>query len=44
MFTRLNQHTQMNKIFAPEQFRFRIESNVETVRFTLTDNRTYITK
>jgi len=36
MFARLNQHIQMNKIFAPEQFRFRIENNVENVSFTLT--------
>ena len=37
MFNKLNQHTQLNKILAPEQFRFRIGTNVGNVSFTLAD-------
>jgi hypothetical protein len=37
MFKRLNQHLQLNKILAPEQFRFRKGTTIENAIFTLTD-------
>lgn len=36
-FDRLKQHLQSNKIFVPEQFRFRKGTNIENAIFTLTD-------
>jgi hypothetical protein len=36
-FNRLNQHLQSNKIFIPEQFRFRKGNNNENANFTLMD-------